>query len=68
MFYLVSLYVLVCCRKQHESGTKHEIASVHNKLQVATSTLQQAIGGISQNVTANSEKVGSTVRLTGTVG
>ncbi|WAQ96778.1 CC154-like protein, partial [Mya arenaria] len=41
----------------HEVGTQREISSVNNKLQIATSTLQQAIGGVSQTISSNTEKM-----------
>ncbi|KAK3585997.1 hypothetical protein CHS0354_033114 [Potamilus streckersoni] len=44
-------------RKIHETQTNERIASVNEKLQIATSTLQQAIGGINQQHSANMEKV-----------
>ncbi|XP_052791297.1 cingulin-like isoform X2 [Mya arenaria] len=44
-------------RKIHEVGTQREISSVNNKLQIATSTLQQAIGGVSQTISSNTEKM-----------
>lgn len=49
--------LFVLNRKLHEAGTNEKISSVNEKLQVATSTLQQAIGGISQNVSSGNEKV-----------
>jgi hypothetical protein len=45
------------CRKIHESATAEKIASVNEKLQIATSTLQQAIGGVSQNLNVTNDKV-----------
>ena len=47
----------VCFRKLHEMGTSEKIGSVNEKLQIATSTLQQAIGGISQSLSSNNDKV-----------
>ncbi|KAL4240116.1 hypothetical protein ACF0H5_000910 [Mactra antiquata] len=44
-------------RKIHEAGTNEQISSVNQKLQIATSTLQQAIGGISQNLGASTDKI-----------
>jgi len=44
-------------RKIHEAGTNERLSSVNEKLQVATSTLQQAIGGISQNVNTGNDRV-----------
>ncbi|XP_053393154.1 myosin-3-like isoform X3 [Mercenaria mercenaria] len=44
-------------RKIHESGTNEKLASVNEKLQIATSTLQQAIGGVSQNLNVTGDKI-----------
>ena len=52
----VTAYYL-CFRKLHEMGTSEKIGSVNEKLQIATSTLQQAIGGISQSLSSNNDKV-----------
>ena len=53
------LFLALCCstRKIHEAGTSEKIGSVNEKLQVATSTLQQAIVGVSQSLASNNEKV-----------
>ncbi|KAJ8318613.1 hypothetical protein KUTeg_003704 [Tegillarca granosa] len=49
-------------RKKHEYETAEKIADVNEKLQIATSTLQQSIGGITQSVHTNSEKLRREVR------
>ncbi|XP_052263320.1 ninein-like isoform X2 [Dreissena polymorpha] len=44
-------------RKIHELGTQEKISIVNDKLQIATSSLQQAIGGVSQNLSSSTEKI-----------
>ena len=44
-------------RKQHEKKSKEKIDDMQEKLSVATATLQQAIGGMSAQMTSQNEKV-----------
>ncbi|KAK7112233.1 hypothetical protein V1264_011715 [Littorina saxatilis] len=44
-------------RKEHERHTKENIDHVHEKLQVATATLQQAIGGVNGHLANHTEKM-----------
>lgn len=41
----------------HEASTIEKLASVNEKLQIATSSLQQSIGGITQVMNSQNEKV-----------
>ena len=41
----------------HEASTVEKLASVNEKLQIATSSLQQSIGGITQAMASQNEKV-----------
>ncbi|XP_048759119.2 golgin subfamily A member 6-like protein 26 isoform X16 [Ostrea edulis] len=49
-------------RKMHEASTVEKLASVNEKLQIATSSLQQSIGGITQAMSSQNEKLKREVR------
>ncbi|XP_050391480.1 coiled-coil domain-containing protein 154 isoform X2 [Patella vulgata] len=49
-------------RKVHETTTTEKIDGVQQKLQLATSALQQAIGGVNTQITGNNEKLKDDVR------
>lgn len=51
------MYEFCHCRKMHEASTIEKLASVNEKLQIATSSLQQSIGGITQVMNSQNEKV-----------
>lgn len=53
------MYEFCHCRKMHEASTIEKLASVNEKLQIATSSLQQSIGGITQVMNSQNEKVGT---------
>ena len=72
MFVLTDL-LFICCRvnrKDHERRTMENIDHVQEKLQIATSTLQQAIGGVNGHLANHQEKVvvHRALRLTVSVG
>ena len=48
---------LISFRKTHQKETQQRIADVNDKLAVATSTLQQAIGGMQGKVEEETKKV-----------
>lgn len=54
---IYELYEFYHCRKMHEASTIEKLASVNEKLQIATSSLQQSIGGITQVMNSQNEKV-----------
>nr|XP_034318078.1 serine/arginine repetitive matrix protein 2 isoform X2 [Crassostrea gigas] len=49
-------------RKMHEASTIEKLASVNEKLQIATSSLQQSIGGITQVMNSQNEKMKREIR------
>ena len=53
---------LHCCfRKDHERRTQENIDHLQEKLQVATATLQQAIGGVTGHLSNHHEKVSKNI-------
>ena len=59
VFVLINLLFICWCvnRKDHERRTMENIDHVQEKLQIATSTLQQAIGGVNGHLANYQEKV-----------
>ena len=49
---------LLKCRKQHEKSTNEKLAHVNDKLVLATSSLQTAIGGVQGTFANHTDKVG----------
>ena len=45
------------CRKKSEKDYGEKLDNVHEKLAVATATLQQSIGGVTNQVASQVEKV-----------
>ena len=51
-------------RKQHEKNTEEKLDHLNEKIALATSSLQSALGGISGNLNTHTEKVRSICHCT----